>query len=62
MYKELQKVFVSGNLQQTGTLLTKLKVSICCPVVLLPYALYTAYVVDLFLDWPHRGGPSSTVR
>lgn len=28
LYKELQEVFVSGNLQRTGALLTKLKVNI----------------------------------
>ncbi|EJF56597.1 hypothetical protein DICSQDRAFT_112897 [Dichomitus squalens LYAD-421 SS1] len=36
-YKELQKVFISGNLQQTGVLLTKLKIGLTEAGLFVPY-------------------------
>ena len=44
LYKEIQKVFVSGNLQQTGVLLTKLKVGSRSPTILSHYLLDTAHI------------------
>ena len=43
MYKQLQQTFMSGNLQQTGLLLAKLKVRL--------FAIVSATVLGLPLLW-----------